>query len=547
VKMYEALARAFADEGTDAVFTMMGDANMYWLNALAQLDVRLFDVRHEGAGLAMADGYARATRRPGVCSTTGGPGTTQLATTMVVAARARSPLVAFCGDSARDGHDAQRFDQRAFAAAVEAAFVRIDRAEDAYTGVSEAFSIARCERRPVMLSVPQDIQQLEVVLDRYQPSFTEATDPAELEPDPDEIERAADLIRRSKRPVILVGRGAKNADAGAVVATLAERVGALVATTLLAKNWLNDDPFHLGIAGGYGTKTARRLLADADCLIAAGASVSPYTSDSGALFRNATVIQIDDRPAARMGDGRAADCVVRADARTALDAIDRRLAETEHNSTGRRTPDVAAELARAYVDESVVELEPGTVDPRAACAVIDSEIPADISLILGSGQQIRFPTMLLRRQRPVILAQHHFGCIGQGLTTAMGAVIATGSPGFVIEGDAGLMMHLSEFETAVRYGLPLLVIVMNDEALGAEYHKSIAVGLDGDLTLIGTPDLGRVGRSLGGRGRLVQELDALTEAVREFVADPAPTMVDVRISRRVLSIPYRRAYYGADV
>ena len=165
--------------------------------------------------------------------------------------------------------------------------------------------------------------------------------------------------------------------------------------------------------------------------------------------------------------------------------------------------------------------------------------------MLGSGHQIRFPTMLLRRQRRFVVAQHHFGCIGQGLTTAIGAVLATGGrPAFVVEGDAGLMMHLAEFETAVRYELPLLVVAMNDQALGAEYHKSVAVGLAPELSLIPTPDLGAVGRALGGRGALVRTIGDLRREAAAFAEDPAPTILDVRISKTVLSIPYRRHYYG---
>jgi thiamine pyrophosphate-dependent acetolactate synthase large subunit-like protein len=130
----------------------------------------------------------------------------------------------------------------------------------------------------------------------------------------------------------------------------------------------------------------------------------------------------------------------------------------------------------------------------------------------------------------------------------MGAVVATGKrPAVVVEGDAGLMMHLAEFETAVRYDLPLFVVVMNDEALGAEYHKSVAVGLDPRLTRISTPDLGAVGIALGGRGALVRSVDDLRAAAAGFVAAPVPTLVDVRISREVLSIPYRRAYRHEDV
>jgi thiamine pyrophosphate-dependent acetolactate synthase large subunit-like protein len=243
-----------------------------------------------------------------------------------------------------------------------------------------------------------------------------------------------------------------------------------------------------------------------------------------------------------------ADCYLEGDARHGLELLDRLLERRSVASIGYRTDVVRSRLETALADPAEFELEPGTVDPREACLALDEALPGDIGLVLGSGQQVRFATMLLRRPRPYVVAQHHFGCIGQGLTTAMGAVVATGKrPAFVVEGDAGLMMHLAEFETAVRYSLPVFVVVMNDEALGAEYHKSVAVGLDPLLTRISTPNLGAVGIALGGRGALVRSVDDLRAAAAEFVAAPAPTLVDVRISREVLSIPYRRAYRHEDV
>lgn len=97
MKVYEALAEAFVKEGTSDVFGMMGDANMHWMAALADRGVRLYEVRHEGSGLGMADGWARGAGQPGVVTTTSGPGVSQLATSMIVASRARTLLVAFCG------------------------------------------------------------------------------------------------------------------------------------------------------------------------------------------------------------------------------------------------------------------------------------------------------------------------------------------------------------------------------------------------------------------------------------------------------------------
>jgi thiamine pyrophosphate-dependent acetolactate synthase large subunit-like protein len=108
-------------------------------------------------------------------------------------------------------------------------------------------------------------------------------------------------------------------------------------------------------------------------------------------------------------------------------------------------------------------------------------------------------------------------------------------------------MHLPEFETACRYGIPILVVVMNDEALGAEYHKARSAGLDPRLAVIPTPELGQVAVALGGSGATVRTTAELTAALAEYVRDPRPTVIDVRITRNVLSIPYRRLWYGENV
>ena len=127
MKVYERLARAFADEGVSVVFGLMGSGTLHWVQALDELGIRQLEVRHEGVGLGMADGWARVTRTPGVCSATCGPGVTQLATALVTASRAGSPVVAFAGET--EGEDAQSLDQQRFAAACEAGFVRVSSPE----------------------------------------------------------------------------------------------------------------------------------------------------------------------------------------------------------------------------------------------------------------------------------------------------------------------------------------------------------------------------------------------------------------------------------
>jgi thiamine pyrophosphate-dependent acetolactate synthase large subunit-like protein len=550
MKVYEALARAFVAEGTSAVFGMMGDANMYWMNELDKLGVRQFEVRHEGAGLAMADGWARTDGNPGVCTTTSGPGVAQLATTLLVASRARTPMVAFVGE-APTGDDSyvQRLDQKRFAEACEAGFVHLSKPDIAFEAVQTAFYRARTESRPILLSAPMNIQQQTIDDDEeYVPSIELLGHAEPAFPHPASIGAAADIVAGAERPVIIVGRGAMRSGAGESILRLAESIGALIATTLMAKTWLSDqDEFHVGISGLYSTRTAMELFQESDCVIAVGAGLNKYTTEHGYLYPGAKFIQIDAKPHVVMGDGRSADVFVHSDATLGVRELHRVLTERGVHQTGFRTPAVKERLTTAFADDEPYELEPGTIDPRDLCRILDERIPPEIGLVIGGGQNICFSTILMTRKRRMLLANQHFGCIGQGLTTTIGAMTATeDKPAFLVEGDAGFMMHLPEFETAVRYGLPILVVLFNDQLLGAEYHKAVAKGLNADLARITTPDLGAVGRALGGRGTLVKDLDTLRTAIDEYVADPAPTIIDARISTSVISIPYRRLHFGQD-
>ncbi|GHF71310.1 thiamine pyrophosphate-dependent acetolactate synthase large subunit-like protein [Amycolatopsis bartoniae] len=549
MKVYEALARAFAAEGTTDVFGMMGDANMHWMNALATRGVRLYEVRHEGAGLSMAHGFARAAGRPGVVTTTSGPGTAQLATSMLVASRARVPLVAFCGETALgDTSAVQYLDQRRFAAAIEAEFVQVTKAESAEEVVQRAFYRARTESRPVLLSAPFDVQLQEFEdVDDYVPSTSLLRTP-KLLPHPERVEQACEILASAKRPVIVAGRGARRAGAGEQILALQRRTGAVLATTLQAKNWLyGETEYHVGIAGLFGSKVAMEILQEADCVVAVGASLNHYTIESGYLFPEARYVQIDTAPHLVMGNGRVADCYLQADAVTGLTALTGALESRGVELEGFHTPDVHRRLTAPLVDPADYRSGNGLLDPREAIAVIDAELPGEIGLVLGSGHQTDFGTQLFQRSREITSNYGMFGAIGQAPLLTIGTAVATGRPTFVVEGDASFLMHLPEFETACRYDLPVLVVVLNDEGLGAEYHKSVAKGLDPELAVIPTPELGTVARALGGGGATVRTTDELRAALAEYVRAPRPTVIDVRITRDVLSVPYRRIQYGEDV
>jgi thiamine pyrophosphate-dependent acetolactate synthase large subunit-like protein len=548
MKVYERLARAFAAEGVSHVFGIMGDGNINWIHALSKIGVKTVEVRHEGAGLGMADGWARVTRTPGVATTTCGPGVTQLATALVTASRAESPLVAFCGEHPlNDDEYNQRLNQPRFAEACETAFVRVASPDSVDSAVRKAFYLARFESRPVMLSAPFDVQRKEFDDDDpYEPSTTLGAPPT-VQPAPAAIEKAADIIAGSRRPMIVVGRGAVWSGAGDAVRALASRIGALVSTSLMAKTWLSDDEFHLGISGAYATRAAMSLCEEADCVIAVGASLNRFTTEHGYLYPDARYVQIDRKPYVVMSNGRAAECYVHSDARAGVEAIEAQLRQRNFAQTGFRTAETKARLGEAFEDRTEYPIGPGTVDPRRVCVELDQALPADISLFTGNGSQACFSNMLFTRRRTLVHPGYFFGCIGQMLPAAMGAMLATGNkPAVLVDGDASFMMHLAEFETAVRYRIPLLVVIMNNQGLAMEYYHLDAHHMDAELSTISTPDLGAVAIACGGRGRLARSVEDVRSAAAEWLANPGPMILDVRIARNVVPLFNRRVHYGKD-
>jgi thiamine pyrophosphate-dependent acetolactate synthase large subunit-like protein len=548
MKVYEGLARAFVAEGTTSVFGMMGDGNMYWMEALHDRGVQLLEVRHEGAGLGMADGWARVTYEPGVCTATCGPGVTQLATALVTAARAQSPLVAFVGESPTDDEEyIQRFDQSRFAEACESGFVRVLSPDNTYDAVRRAFYLAKIESRPIMLSAPMDTQQKTMDDDEKYVTSSEILGSNLIYPSPDGLQRAADIIGRSSKPLIIVGRGAIRSGAGEAIRSLAQRAGALIATSLMAKNWLSEDPYYVGISGFYGSRTAMELFQEADCVIGVGASLNRYTTEEGYLYPNARFIQIDNKPHVLMGGGKPADCFVQADARLGVEGLEALLAARSVSGTGYRTPEVKERLANHFADTAEFPIEDDRVDPREVCIALDQALPVNVQLVMGSGASTGFTTMLFNQPGRRVVAGHFFGCIGQMLPAAMGAIVAKGNqPTVLVDGDASTIMHLAEIETAVRYDMPLLLTVLNDQALGSEYHKMMAQDRQADLATIPTPDLGAVARSFGGRGCLATNVAEVKQAAADWLANKGVMVIDARISRNVITVPYRRIHYGRD-
>jgi thiamine pyrophosphate-dependent acetolactate synthase large subunit-like protein len=551
MKVYDAVANAFVKEGATTVFGLLGDGQLTWWAAMARLPgVRLIDAREEGAGLAMAEGYARASGKVGACSVTHGPGLARLSLSLIAAARSRTPIVVHTATTAwNDERESQYLNQDRFAAAAEAGYIEIMKPDYAEEAVRQAFYRARRESRPIVLSVPMDVQGKECDSEGedYVPSTALYGGQQRIRPALDRVQEAVKLISGSKRPVIVVGRGAKDPQAREAADRLGKRIGALIATTLYAKGTLNDSEWYTGISGLFSTRAAMELFQEADCVIAVGAGMNIRTLGGGYTFPNARIVHIDVQDHVLLGTERGADCYVQGDAAETVQEIEGLLARQNVQRDGFRTAATRNALRGSFRDPGEFEIEPGTLDIREALTVLDDKLPSSVGLLHGSAHNFSFPQWHMQKARPLQVSVTSFTGVGQVIGNAIGVAVASKDPVCAIDGDGSALQNIQELDTAARLNVKLLYFIVNDEAYGAEYHKLRAKGLDGNLSAVPTPDFGALARVFGCRGRQARTLDEVAAGIDEFMAGDGPMVLDVRISRNVISIPYRRLHFGQDV
>jgi thiamine pyrophosphate-dependent acetolactate synthase large subunit-like protein len=547
----DVLAQAFAAEGTNTLFTLMGDANMYWSASMADNQkVRLIHARHEHCCVAMADAYARATGEVGVASVTCGPGFTQIMTALVMAARGGAPVVVFAGDAPINASwYMQQIDQAPLALACGAHFVPIRTVDRALDCVREAFYVARAERKPVVLSVPLDLQKEEFP---YLPDYQASTElmPRQqlLQPDPVLVDEMAAMIAEAEHPVVMGGRGATWSGAKAALEALAEQSGALLATTLLGKGLFDGNPFALDIAGTFATDLGRELFAESDLVIAAGAGLGHYTTEGGYLFPNARVVRIDTQPKGLWQGLKTADLHVQADARATAEAVVARLLEKGIRRQNWRSNEIASRIA-AYAetpDPKPYTPSPGTLDPRPVVKELDGAVPKDWDVIVAGGHCFSFAMTHLRGRAA---GKYHtpldFGAIGSGISAAIGVAAARDNGKvLLIDGDGSLYQHIQELETLRRHGIKMLICILNDGGYGAESHKFRATGGNPGHATHGRGDLASIARGFGLNGAKVTSHGQLDRLFREHEAQDGATLWDVHVDDLIPSRNFRRVLYG---
>lgn len=535
MKTHRAIAESLRSLSTDVVFGLLGDGNLLLVADLTEfLGWRYVSANREDGAVVMADAYARATGNLGVATVTHGPGLTNTITALHEAAKARTPMLVLVGDvAAGDRLHNQRIDQRATVLPTGAGFVQLRGPQHASEDVALAIRQAVLERRPYVVNLPVDLQMQEANDDIVAWPLPSRQ---ALAPDPEAVSEALGVIASSRRPIVLAGRGAVEAGARAALLRLAEVLNAPVATTLKARGYFAGERFNLGVCGTVSTPTAVEAIGKSDCIIAFGAGLNRYTLSMGAFANGRALVQIDT-DAQALGRHFPVTSMVVGDAAitatTMADLLKEWTGDLGERPAGLRSDDLADRLASQRPEDEFTDRSGhGTIDVRTACIWLDRAAPADRTLVVDVGGFMGVPLRYLSVPDPFAdVLPANLGSVGLSMAASVGAGIGRPDrPVVAVTGDGGFMMGgLTELDTAVRHGIDLVVMVLNDGSYSIEYRNLQGFGRDPELSLMSWPDLAPVAKALGARGVTVRDLadfDAAAQAIRDR---DRPLLIDVRV------------------
>jgi thiamine pyrophosphate-dependent acetolactate synthase large subunit-like protein len=523
----EEVGRALAELGVGHAFGVVGSGNFHVTNALRAGHVPFVAARHEGGAATMADAYARTSGRVGVLSVHQGCGLTNAMTGITEAAKSRTPMLVLAADTGAAAVRSNfRIDQDALVEAVGAVAERVHSPASALADTVRAYRTAVEQRRTVVLNLPLDVQAAEVPEGRQVPMVPAL---APVRPAATAVAELAALLAAAQRPVFVAGRGARGAREE--LRALAEASGALLATSAVANGLFHDDPWSLGISGGFASPLAAELITGADLVVGWGCTLNMWTMRHGTLIGPGARVAQVDLDADAIGANRPVDLGVLGEvAATAVDV----LAVLAEHRRGYRTAEVGAAIVErgrwhtvAYDDLTGSD----GIDPRTLSIALDELLPTERTVAVDSGNFMGYPSAYLRvPDEHGFCFTQGFQSIGLGLSTAIGAALARPDRLAVAAlGDGGALMAAAELETVARLGLPMVVVVYDDRGYGAEVHHF--AGQDHATVVFPDTDIAAIGRGFGFDAVTVRAPDDL-KAVAEWVAGPrtAPLLIDAKIA-----------------
>ena len=551
--IYEILAQDLKDLGIDAVFGLVSDDTVLFATALDMIGVRFHGARHENSAIAMAEGYAATTGRLGIAIVGRGPATANGLHGAVYASRTGSPVLIIYGDAATGGNALNPLgpDYKELNAdgVLLAAGLQVFRATSA-TGARAALADAAAAAWPgntAALLLPTNVQRSKLEIGNDDRPFSVMpTRPAPEKARPHAIETVAEILKNSARPLIIAGLGAHMADAGETLEQLGERIGALFATSARGKDMFHDNPYNLGIIGSFSHSAARRFIEQADCVLVFGAGLNFWTTSFGTFIPSVPLIQVDTQRSnigrwcnidfALVGD---ADLV----AKQLLDVLPER-AEDEKTF---RLPEIRQFIAGFDIAQEFQTAHTArTVDPRSLAIALDKLLPRNRNLVYDAGNFLGITPYISVPGPGHFKFTTNFASIGLGFGTALGVAKARPeSTTVLLIGDGGFLMTLGELETVVREDLPLVIVVLNDCAYGAEVHFLKAHQQPVTTSVFPDVDFAPIAEGFAFEASTVRSMSDL-QRVAPLLANPqGPILLDCKINGDIPS-PSMTELFGRE-
>src|SRR5436305_5833019 len=542
-----ALAEMLLVAGAGPMFGMGGFQLLPFYNAVGIVGLTHHLINDERCGAFAADAYARVTNRPGICDGTLGPGATNLVTGLVESLNGGIPIIAIAGDTNR-AHSWKNMTQECRQVEILKPackeLIRVEGTKRIPELVRRAFAVATSGRPgPVVLDVPEDVCHGEHDFDAADFWVDDATLKAQARrtrPDPNELERAAALIRKAERPLLLVGGGIHISEGYDALLALAENFGIPVAHTLSGKGAIAcTHPLSAGLFGRY-SRIANDLVAASDALIVVACKLGEIPTRRFQLIPAGKPLIHIDILAEEIGRTTRTDIALAADARLALQDLAAAMSDGG-TARAKRQPWCAEVPSRmkTWAEGAAEKLKSNEkpINVGRLMGELNALMPQDAILVADGGFAGHWGGLLFDTKRAGrhFIADRGFASIGYGLPGSMGAQLAAPTPRLVgLTGDGGLNLTLGELETARRAKTPFVLGVFNNAASGyvkALQHSMFGAGNYQSSDLV-EMDYAAIARAMGCKGIRVDDPDKLAAALREGLENTAsPTGLDIVVTR----------------
>jgi len=552
VLTYQALAQDIKSLGIETVFGLMSDDTALLATEIDAMGIRFCSARHENNAIAMAEGYASTTGGLGIAIIGRGPAAANGLHAAVSASRTGSKVLIIYGEMPVGGGelntmgpDYKSFDARGVMAAAGLQTFSPTSPQAARTALADAVLVA-LRGNTVTLHLPTNVQTAEIAMRDDDPGIVLPALIPGAAARRQAIDTAIGLLGKSRRPLIIAGLGAHRADAGQVLEQLADKIGALLITSARGKDMFRDNPNNLGIIGSFSHSMGRRYVEQADCVLVFGAGLNFLTMSFGHSLPNVPLIQTD---AVRNNIGRwcDADVALVGDARVVAEQLLEVLPARSQDEKPFHDIAIRREIADFDISTDFQAAHTAhTMDPRALAVELDRMLPSQRNLVYDAGNFLGAVPYISVPGPGHFKLTSDFASIGLGFGTALGVAKARPETTTVlIIGDGGFVMTMSELETAAREDLPIVVIVMNDCAYGAELHLLRAHQMPVAMSLFPDVDFAPIAQAFGFEAATIRSLDDLRSLSGMLKDCQGPIFLDCKINADIAA-PFMGEFAAAE-